>query len=211
MNIRQRVLEKVLALTAAAGLLTAGLCGCSGGDGGIQGSCITVSKEGAIEDCIRESFDKDYYDQNELQNEVLQAVSNYNNRIGEERITVEKVQIDGDVTDVRMGFHTDADYADFNREVFFIGTPLEAQAAGYDLNHVFVSTEDVSRTMGEAELLATTGIRVLITNTDQSVTLYNKIQYVSDKVELKNKNRTFRIVKEENEQISKEVCVIFKE
>ena len=211
MNIRQSVLKKVLALTVATGLLTAGLCGCSSMDGEMQGSCITVSKEGTIEDCIRESFDKDYYDQNELQNEVLQAVLNYNNRIGEERITVEKVQIDGDVTDVRMGFHTDADYADFNREVFFIGTPLEAQAAGYDLNHVFVSTEDASRTMGEAELLTTTGIKVLITNTDQSVTLYNKILYVSDKVELKNKNRTFQIVKEENEQISKEVCVIFKE
>lgn len=211
MNIRQNVLEKVRTLTVVALLLTAGLCGCSDNDGEIQGSCITVSKEGTIEDCIRESFDKDYYDQNELQNEVLQAVSSYNNRLGEERVTVEKVQIDGDVTDVKMGFQTHADYADFNREVFFIGTPLEAQAAGYNLNHVFVSTEDASRTMGEAELLTTTGIRVLITNTDQSVTLYHKILYVSDKVELKNKNRTFRIVKDENEQISKEVCVIYKE
>lgn len=211
MNIRQCVLKRYVSMGMVVAFLITGAVACSNESGSVEGSCISVSEDGTILDCIRESFDKDYYDQQELQTQVLQAVANYNGRVGEERISVEKVQINGDVTDVKMEFRSYQDYADFNREIFFIGTPLEAQAAGFDLNQVYVGAEDDSKTMGEAQLLATTGVKVLITNTDQTIQLYDKILYVSDHVQVGAKSRTFQIVTDENNQISKEVCVIFKE
>ena len=211
MNIRQCVLKRYVSMGMVVAFLITGTAACSNESGSIEGSCISVSEDGTISDCIRESFDKDYYDQQELQTQVLQAVANYNSRVGEERISVEKVQINGDVTDVKMEFRSYQDYADFNREIFFIGTPLEAQAAGFDLNQVYVGAEDDSKTMGEAQLLATTGVKVLITDTDQTIQLYDKILYVSDHVRVGEKSKSFQIVTDENNQISKEVCVIFKE
>ena len=211
MNIRQCVLKRYVSMGMAVAFLITGAVACSNESGSVEGSCISVSEDGTILDCIRESFDKDYYDQQELQTQVLQAVANYNSRVGEERISVEKVQINGDVTDVKMEFRSYQDYADFNREIFFIGTPLEAQAAGFDLNKVYVGAEDDSKTMGEAQLLASTGVKVLITDTDQTIQLYDKILYVSDHVRVGAKSKSFQIVTDENNQISKEVCVIFKE
>ena len=186
------------------------LCAC-GNAGNVEGSVIMVSKDGTVTDTIREKFDQDYYSQQELQDEVLKAVASYNSKAGNEVITVSKVQVDGDVTDVEMKYAGAEDYARFNGETFFIGTPAKARLAGFDLNKVYTAVKDPAQTMGMAELFSTDGLLVLITDTDQTVVLDKKILYISDGVMLSENEKTFRKEQSESNQISKEICVIFKE
>ncbi len=202
----KRFLAGFLCVAFAVGGMTA-----CGNTTGVEGSVITVSKDGTVTDTIREPFDQDYYSQQELQDEVLKAVTSYNSRMGNEAVTVSKVQVDGGVTDVEMKYQSVEDYAAFNRETFFIGTPAQARLAGFDLNKVYSAVSDPSKTMGMTELFNTDGILVLITDTTQTVVMNYKILYASDGVEVADHAKAFRVQSDENNQISKEICVIFKE
>lgn len=176
-----------------------------------EGSVITVSKDGTVTDTIRELFDQDYYSQQELQDEVLKAVASYNFRMGNEAVTVSKVEVKDGVTDVEMKYQSADDYAAFNGETFFVGTPAQARLAGFDLNKVYTAVSDPEKTMGMAELFNTDGVLVLITDTTQTVVMSHKILYISDGVEIMDHAKAFHAQNDENDQISKEICVIFKE
>lgn len=210
MRKNYQYVKRFLAGFLCAAFAVGGMTAC-GNTTGVEGSVITVSKDGTVTDTIREPFDQDYYSQQELQDEVLKAVTSYNSRMGNEAVTVSKVQVDGGVTDVEMKYQSVEDYAAFNRETFFIGTPAQARLAGFDLNKVYSAVSDPSKTMGMTELFNTDGILVLITDTTQTVVLNYKILYASDGVEVADHAKAFRIQSDENDQISKEICVIFKE
>ena len=210
MRKNYQYVKRFLAGLLCAAFAVGGMTAC-GNTTGVEGSVITVSKDGTVTDTIREPFDQDYYSQQELQDEVLKAVTSYNSRMGNEAVTVSKVQVDGGVTDVEMKYQSVEDYAAFNRETFFIGTPAQARLAGFDLNKVYSAVSDPSKTMGMTELFNTDGILVLITDTTQTVVMNYKILYASDGVEVADHAKAFRVQSDENNQISKEICVIFKE
>lgn len=183
-----------------------------------QGSVVTMRKDGTVSHVIRESFDRDYFELSELQDEVLKAVVSYNARQGEDKVTVTKVQLTEEkqpeksvMTDVEMEYQSASDYESFNRELFFAGTPAQAQEAGFDLNRVYVGAEDDTQTIGMPELLNTEGLQILITDTDQIVVMEKKILYRSEQAEILNNGKAFRCKTDENHEISKEVYVIFKE
>lgn len=210
MRKNYQCLKRLFTGVLCAALAVCGMTAC-GNTTGAEGSVITVSKDGTVTDTIREPFDQEYYSQQELQDEVLKAVASYNSRVGNEAVTVSKVQVDGSVTDVEMKYQSVEDYAAFNRETFFIGTPAQARLAGFDLNKVYSAVSDPSKTMGMAELFNTDGVLVLITDTTQTVVMSHKILYTSDGVEVADHAKAFRVQSDENDQISKEICVIFKE
>lgn len=210
MRKNEQCVKRFLAGVLCAAFVLAGMTAC-GNTKGAEGSVIAVSKDGTVTDTIREPFDQDYYSQQELQDEVLKAVASYNSGMGNEAITVSKVQVDDGVTDVEMKYRSAEDYAAFNRETFFIGTPAQARRSGFDLNKVYTAVSDQSKTMGMAELFNTDGVLVLITNTTQTVVMSHRILYISDGVEVADHAKAFRVQSDENNQISKEICVIFKE
>ena len=78
----------------AAGLLLAAgmifLTACAEG-GGEEESSVTILKDGKLKSLIVESFDKSYYDQDELQQKILREAADYNNEAGEGTVSVEKV------------------------------------------------------------------------------------------------------------------------
>ena len=205
MRMNDHCVKLCLFTILAVGSLTA--CGSAVQDG----SVISVSKDGTVSDTIRESFEEDYYSQQELQDEILKAVASYNAQNGNDAISVSKVSVEDGCTDVEMKYQSAKDYKDFNGEIFFVGTPAEARLEGFDLNKVFTSVSDSSETMGMAELFNTEGVLVLITDTDQTVNLEQKILYISDEIEMLDKSKTFRLKKDENDEVSGEACVIFKE
>lgn len=197
--------KRLLTGFACAAFVVLGLASCSSTDD-IGESVVSVKKDGAVSHVIRESFDESYFDLAELQNEVLGAVVSYNSLKGEERITVTRVQLlegqtdSKSVTDVEMGYLSFEDFAEFNRETFFIGTPEQAQQAGFDLNRVYVGTEDPTQTMGMAQLLGTEGVAMLITDTGELMTMEQKLLYASDNVELMEKGKAFRRKADSEEQ-----------
>ena len=182
MRKNEQCVKRFLAGVLCAAFVLAGMTAC-GNTKGAEGSVIAVSKDGTVTDTIREPFDQDYYSQQELQDEVLKAVASYNSGMGNEAITVSKVQVDDGVTDVEMKYRSAEDYAAFNRETFFIGTPAQARLSGFDLNKVYTAVSDPSKTMGMAELFNTDGVLVLITDTSRKGTqVVQTIRKVADEL-----------------------------
>ena len=177
----------------AAGLLLAAgmifLTACAEG-GGEEESSVTILKDGKLKSLIVESFDKSYYDQDELQQKILREAADYNNEAGEGTVSVEKVAAQDGVVRVEMTYADASSYASFNDGIFFRGSAGEAQDAGYDLNRVLSSAKDLKETVGMSDILAMTEMRLLITDRKEPVTLSGKAAYISDNVTMDKKLKT---------------------
>lgn len=192
---------KVLWPMIAAGALT--LAACAGGKSE-EGTTVEVGKDGLISSHIVSSFDKTYYDKDELQQRILEEVLFYNQTNGEEHISVEKIEVKDSVAIVEMTYLEAADYAVFNDGTFFLGTAFKAQAEGYDLNKVLSGAQDNMDTIGMTDMLAMTDYTLLITDMKDPVTLNGKAAYISDNVTV---SRNLKTVSFDTE--SEELAYIF--
>ena len=171
------------------GLMIMGLTACMSAKQE-EGTSVSVSKDGVITSYIVESFDKPYYDQEELKQMILSEVADYNHTVGTPNVSVEKVLVEDNLATVIMTFANAGDYGDFYGKTFFIGTAKEAQDAGYDMNEVLSSTEDELETIGMSDMLAMTDYQILITDMKEPVTLNGKAAYVSDNTIYSNSLKT---------------------
>lgn len=101
---------------------------------------ISVDKDGAITSAIIEPFDKDYYDKEELKQNIEDAIDAYNTQAGDEAIRMKSFKIRKDTAYVIMKYASYKDYTEFNQAPIFVGTVQEAIAAGYD------TAENLSKT-----------------------------------------------------------------
>lgn len=188
MKIRKNVCVKAVSCLAAI-LTVAQMSGCSLGNK-MPGTAITVEEDGSISVSIAESFDKSYYDKDELQKMILTEAASYNRQTGEASINVNKVAVENGMALVKMNYRNPEDYAAFNDREFFVGTPQQAEEKGYDLNTVLSGAKNTMETVGKADILAMTDYTLLITNEKDSVTLNGKAAYLSSNVTVSKNLKT---------------------
>ncbi len=193
-----RILRKAAVAFLALGLLFFTACGREEGE---SGAAISFTREGEVRAKIRESFEQSYYDKDELQQTILGEVADYNRTAGEDRISVEKVEVEDGVAEVLMTYAKAADYASFNQVVFFQGTASEAEAAGFDLNVVLCGVKDGNETVGKSDILAMKGVNLVITDEQEGIELNGKALYVSDNVTVSQNAGELRMAGEEKELI----------
>lgn len=157
------------------------LSGCGAGEVE-EGGSVSIQKDGSISVSITESFDKSYYDKDELQKKILTEAADYNRQTGTGSITVNKVSVEKDMALVEMSYGKAEDYAAFNDSVFFVGTPAQAEEKGYDLNTVLSGTKDAMETVGITDIRTMSEYTILITGGKEPVTLNGKAAYVSSNV-----------------------------
>ena len=191
---RNRVLPKIKTGFLLIGILF-GMTACSSPAGEV-GTEISVLKDGSIHMQIAESFDKPYYDKDELQQSILEEAASYNREMGSGNITVEKITVEENVAQVKMNYASAADYAAFNECIFFIGSAQEAVDAGFDLNTVLSGVKDELETIGMSDMLAMTDYRILITDCTDDITLDGKAAYVSDNVFVSKNGKNIVLVAE---------------
>lgn len=157
---------------------------------------ITISKDGTVSMQIIESFDKPYYDKEELQQRILTEVANYNRNVGNGNISVEKIEVEEQSAKVIMVYAEYEDYARFNGNIFFVGSVAEAQDAGYDLNTVLSGVEDAVETVGMSDMLMMTDYRILITDSKEPITLDGKADYISGNVTVSKNKKTITLAQD---------------
>lgn len=184
-----------------AGVLTLTSCGLGSKE---KATTISIEKDGTVRSHIEESFDQSYYNKDELQQMILMEAADYNREAGSGCITVEKVDVKDQIATVDMTYQKAADFAGFNHVVFFHGTPAEAKDAGYDLNVVLSSVKDSFNTIGQADILAMEGYRLLIMDVskkiikdetvvlDATVILNGKVQYTNENVITSNNGKSVK-------------------
>ena len=148
-------------------------------------STIFVASEGNVKSAIMESFDKDYYDFDELFEDVEKAVKSYNLDVNEERIKVESLTQGNDEVTLIMEYQ-DADcYSSFNEVLLFTGTYAEAIAAGYIPQELY----DAQGQGVAAEEESLKELNVVVTEESVCLQTSGKIKYVSDNVTILDKKQ----------------------
>lgn len=169
-----RKAEKLLLLSACAVMLG----GCSMKFSAEEDS-VYVNKKGEVLGAIVESFDKDYYDKDELEDMLEQAVVEYNAENGKDSIEVDSFKQSGGQIKVIMNYSNWADYAHFNDVQFFTGKLSDIQGKNYGMNVSFVS-RDGSHTTTLEEIDGE--YYVILLEEKIVVQTPGKIAYVSDNV-----------------------------
>lgn len=193
---RSRVLPKIIvSLWLASIMLIMSACSLGGNTAQTK---ISISKDGRVSVSIVESFDKTYYDKDELQQQILTEVAGYNRAAGNGNVAVEKIEVEDGMATVVMTYAKAADYAAFNNSVFFVGSAKEAQEAGYELNTVLSGTKDENETIGMSDMFAMTDYQMLITDIGEPVELAGKAAYISNNVNISKNRKTVTLA--ENSQ-----------
>ncbi|MGI6007612.1 MAG: hypothetical protein ACOX8E_09005 [Ruminococcus sp.] len=175
-------MKRYIALMAG-GLLVV-LAGC--GSGADQ-STLSINSKGRVTVVTVENFDKPYYDFEELEETVDQAVSEYNSRQDDDRIRVKTCSEDQKKQEVRVTLEYDSceDYREFNQRELFRGTVAEASDT-YDFDDVFLDSQ--GEETDAASILADYGnAEVIVLQEPVRVETPEDILYVSDNVQILEK------------------------
>lgn len=131
----------------AAGICLLLLTGCGGTQmpDTIEETTLSVDEEGKITAYLVESFDKEYYDAEELKTMAVEEAAAYNTdaEMGTVvPISVEGVELLESGNEVKVTYrYSDADTYELHTEgVLFYGTVTEALEAGYDMKDVSMSS-----------------------------------------------------------------------
>lgn len=143
---------------------------------------LYIQKKGEITQAIVESFEKDYYSDREFQSMIEKEVDSYNHNYGEERITIERLEVVDNTLYLLLDFKDADTYEHYNETYCFSGTVDEALDEGLSFNMDFkdasyeeCSTSDVTEKKGNS---------VVVLKEEGIVQLEKPIKYVSNNVEV---------------------------
>ena len=172
-------MKKYIALLAGGLLFLLSGCGSAADQ-----STVSIDNKGRVTAETVETFDKYYYDFEELEETVSQAVSEYNSQQDEEKIKIKTCKEDSKKAQVRVTLQYDSckDYQDFNQRQLYRGTVAEASKT-YDLDIAFLDRKgeeaDVKTIQADYSQAG-----IIILQEPVAVTVPEDILYVSDNVKI---------------------------
>lgn len=146
-------------------------------------STIFVTSKGVVKSAIMESFDKSYYDFDELYKSVEKEVKVYCLDNIEETVTLTSLTEENDSVTLLMDYQTVEDYANFNEVLLFSGTFAQAVEEGYLPN----ALHDVEGITAEIDLEKQGDLKVLVTEESVCIQTSGRIKFVSDNVTVLDK------------------------
>ena len=148
-------------------------------------STIFITSKGLVQSAVIESFDKSYYDFDELYETVEKEVKSYCLDKNEEVVTINSLLEENNSVALLMDYQTAADYAEFNEILLFSGTFSEAAAVGYLPEELY----DVEGNSVEVDLDNLGELKVVVTEESVCLQTSGKIKYVSDNVTVLDKKQ----------------------
>lgn len=200
MKIRNQLVSgMIISILVLMAMFTMVSCNSTGD--GVEGTSVSIGRDGIIQSQIEEGFGESYYDKDELQQAILAQAAAYNNKTGNSSISVEKVEMKNDVVVVLMTYASADDYASFNKSVFYNGNAQDAINEGYELNVVLSGVKNAQETVGKADILALEDAALLITDISDQIVLDGTALYVSDNVTVSNGGKAV-LCTEDNEGLA---------
>ncbi len=156
--------KAALVLMLAGALLTA----CGAGSSDYSETTVSVDKKGSVTEFIISDFDKDYYNESELNTLIDQTISDYNQSAGGEKVKLSSFE-KGEDNKVRVKtvYESAGDYTGMNGRNLFYGTVGEAKSAGYSIpaaegitddNLIVVSEEAIQIAVPKDIIAISTGV-----------------------------------------------------
>ena len=172
-------MKRILSIGLVCMMLTILLTGC--GDT-LKADCDTVyiQKKGTIIGASVESFDQDYYEEEELKAFIDKEVEDYQKSHEEDSLKVTDFSVKDKQAALFIKYAGYEDYADFNKVTLFAGTIPQALAAGYDFDASFMAIKDgkTGQEVSGQEIMELED-KVVILSEKIDVKVDGKITYVS--------------------------------
>ena len=146
-------------------------------------STIYVTSRGEVKSAMMESFDKAYYNFEELSEDVEKAVRSYCLDANEEAVTIESLMKENDEVALVMHYQTVDDYRTFNEVLLFTGTYAEAVGEGYLPEEL----HDAEGEIADVDSEELDNLKVIVTEESVCIQTSGKIKYVSDNVSIIDK------------------------
>lgn len=175
-------------------VLTAAVLGGCGKEFSADTDTVYVQKKGTVKGANVASFDKEYYDEAELEGFINDTVDTYVAEAGEGTVAVTSFAVEDGTAHVYLDYAGAEDYAQFNGIDFYAGTVLEAKADGYDIPDAFTAVTD-KETTWDAE-----DNKIVIIGQQTQVRVDGTILFVSSNASVADKNTadvTYDILDEE--------------
>ena len=146
-------------------------------------STIFITSKGLVQSAVIESFDKSYYDFDELYETVEKEVKAYCLDKNEDAITISSLIEENESVVLLMDYQTVEDYVEFNETLLFSGTFSDAADAGYFPEELY----DVEGNSVEVDLESLGDLNVIVTEESVCLQTSSNIKYVSDNVTILGK------------------------
>lgn len=164
------------------------VAGCAGGNSDLNETTLMIGSKGEITHHIVESFDKSYYNEDELRSQINEQVSDYCSNKGDDKlIKLKELKILDGVATAELVFKDYNDYAAFNEVDFFYGTVKEAIAADYPTDVTLKSADD-DDTIGKYEFESLTDNRIIVTSEPVLIKTPGKIAYTTANIDVVDKD-----------------------
>lgn len=202
-------MKKPLMLVSVIALCIGLLAGCGTPD--VATNTIIVDKDGKVTEAIVESFDQEYYSEEELKAFVEEEIEAYIVDHSKGDVKMSGLSVDAGTAKMVMRYVDATTYRDFHKVNFYVGTVVNAQSAGYDFNAKFFAVKDgVADTTyaGTSTVVAEEG-NVLVIQEYIDVQVPGTITYVSEGVQV-NSNNSVSIVAENEGDVAPLAYIIYK-
>lgn len=178
---------KKISITLIISLILVLLVGC-GSRIKTDESAISVKKNGKITGVSIEAFDKSYYSEEELSDFVEKTINEYQQENGDSSVKLESLKVEEGKATLYINYETPTDYAKFNGEELFVGTILDAMAAGYNLDTTYYEVSGTTLGTATSIDLIDDDYKVVIVKEKIRVIVPGKIKFVSDNLTIIDKN-----------------------
>lgn len=147
---------------------------------------LEVHKDGTLEQSIVETFEKEYYDQSELQDMIESEISDFNLTDGSEKVKLKEVRLNEGIASPILTYQDAESYSSFNDVSFFFGTIAQAYEEELDLNITLNAVKEDGQIEKE-ELLQMGDYYLLVTEESMTIETFHNIEYCSENVALNGK------------------------
>ena len=172
--------KRVAALGCCIGMSM--LLGACGAKLDAQENTIALQRNGKILEAAVESFEQSYYDQEELDIYVQNAVDDYTAEHGKKSVSVTDSKVEEKKAYLTLQYENAEKFSDFTGIECFSGSIVEAQSAGYDFDLEFFPVTDGKadkKAVKGSTLLDDDDLKVLIVKENSDLIVPGKIAYVS--------------------------------
>jgi hypothetical protein len=175
-------MNKMRGLAVLGGLIVLGLAGCGQSvPENVESSAIVISDKGQVTFYLVDSFDRDYYDLQELSDMAAEEVADFNASAQTEGYSaqVEQAQSLGeDRVKLTYQFSDWETYTFFNEDSLFYGTVSEADEKGLLKGVVLESVKDGSE-LSEEQVREKDSKMLIVTDVSADIYCPAKVTYVS--------------------------------
>lgn len=183
LHLKKRIIISPITALIVLCLLT----GCSKGNNDLNETTLIINGKGEITHHIVESFDKSYYNEDELRSEINDEIEEYCSSKGDDKLVkLKDLKILDGMASAELTFKDYSDYAAFNEVDLFYGTIEEAIAADYPTDVTLKSVDD-DDTIGKYEFEALKDNKIIVIGESILIKTPGRIEYTTANIDVIDK------------------------